>query len=166
MIIILFLLIPYIICDLCKIKKEEGNKIIFNFEDAIRLQIFTSSSNHVTLEIKSCNSKILNLNNYCKQDSQIKLITHGFMERWRMDTRWDWVEDMKNEFFNSTERHKLCVIAVDWKELATGGLIPNYWKAISNMKIAGELAAVVLNNSKINIKNVHCIGFSLGGKFT
>jgi hypothetical protein len=133
-------------------------------DEIVRLRVFTTKEKFETIEILKCSLKMININRFCKADSKIKLITHGFAETWRMDNRWDWVDDMKNEFFKLTEIKNLCIIAVDWKELATGGLIPNYWKAISNMKIAGELVAVVLNNSKINIKNVHCIGFSLGGR--
>ena len=64
----------------CKI--DAGSKIIFKFEDAVRLQIFKTKDKYETLEIKACHLNGLNLNNYCKSDSEIKLIVHGFMERW------------------------------------------------------------------------------------
>ena len=56
----------------CKI--DAGSKIIFKFEDAVRLQIFKTKDKYESIS--------LNLNNYCKSDSEIKLIVHGFMERW------------------------------------------------------------------------------------
>lgn len=92
-----------------------------------------------------------------------KFITHGFAETWRMEYRWNWVEDMKNAMLNSTDSAKLCIIAVDWEDLARGGkVIMNYWKAIDNMKIAADIMTNYLLKNKINEKNFHCIGFSLG----
>ena len=154
-------IVPFVSSTSCQVDKG-NNKLVFKYEDSVRLHIFKTKNKYETLEIKGCHSKSLTLNSFCNPNSKIKLIVHGFMERWRMETRWDWVDDLKNEFFNLSDSNELCIIAVDWKELATGGVIPNYWKAISNMKIAGELIANVLNNSNIDIKKTHCIGFSLG----
>ena len=144
----------------CKI--DSGDRVISEFENAVRLHIFTTKGKYETLEVKQCHLDGINLNKNCKSTSRVKLIVHGFMERWNMKTRWNWIEDLKNELFDSPDSNNLCIIAVDWKELGTGGEIPNYWQAISNMKIAGELISTVLNNSNIDIKKTHCVGFSLG----
>jgi hypothetical protein len=37
-----------------------------------------------------------------------------------MQNRWDWVNDLKNELFDSIESTNLCIIAVDWEKLAQG----------------------------------------------
>jgi hypothetical protein len=70
---------------------------------------------------------------------------------------------MKNEMLKTNEADSLCIIAVDWAELAKGGIfVPNYWKAMSNMRIAGEIISTYMKSNSMNEKNVHCIGFSLG----
>ena len=63
-----------------------------------------------------------------------------------MTNRWNWVDKMISEMLSSNEASKLCVIALDWKELANGGsaIFSNYWKAISNMKISGDLVTEFL----------------------
>jgi hypothetical protein len=37
-----------------------------------------------------------------------------------MQNRWDWINDLKNEFFDSNEATNLCIIVVDWEKLAQG----------------------------------------------
>ena len=94
--------------------------------------------------------------------SKFKLLVHGFAETWNMTYRWNWVSDLKNEMLKTSEAASLCVIAVDWKELARGGLIANYFKAIKNMQIAADIMSSYLREMRVNEKNVHCVGFSLG----
>jgi hypothetical protein len=77
-----FLFISYLVGINANCKIDSGSKIIFKFEDSVRLQIFKTKDKYETLEVKACHMSGLNLNNYCKSDSKIKLITHGFMERW------------------------------------------------------------------------------------
>jgi len=133
----------------------------------IRLHVFTSENNNKTFEIafiQNANQTEFKLNSICdSKKSLLKFIIHGFAETWNMTNRWNWVKDMRNEMFKSNESSKLCIIIVDWKELARGGdHISNYWKAISNMKIAADLLVKYFSVNIINEKNMHCIGFSLG----
>lgn len=81
-----------------------------------------------------------------------------------MTNRWNWVDKMVSEMLMSTDRSYLCVVVVDWKELANGGsaIFSNYWKAISNMKIAGDLVTEFLRVNYVDAEKIHCIGFSLG----
>lgn len=90
------------------------------------------------------------------QTCSIKIIAHGYAERWSMDFRWDWVAEMKNEILNNTAKESYCVIAVDWEK---GAREVNFITAVANADIAGlHLAEFILNN-KIDPKRLHCIGF-------
>lgn len=134
----------------------------------VRLQVFTVENLTKTIE----------LNNSLRDDqlkSQLKticdpvkkpltkFIVHGFAETWNMTYRWNWVNDMKKELLKSSDSDKMCLIILDWKELAKGGdLISNYWKAISNMNLAADLMVKFFSLNKIDENKMHCIGFSLG----
>ena len=132
---------------------------------SVRLHVLTAENQNRSFEIKYNQFEKNQFSNVCSEKSKplLKFIVHGFSETWNMTYRWNWVNDMAAEMFKSSESSKLCVIAVDWKELAKGGdLISNYWKAISNMQIAADLLTEFFKYNKINEKNMHCIGFSLG----
>ena len=140
------------------------NQIIYCLE-VVRLHVLTAENQNRSFEIKYNQFEKNQFSNVCSEKSKplLKFIVHGFSETWNMTYRWNWVNDMAAEMFKSSESSKLCVIAVDWKELAKGGdLISNYWKAISNMQIAADLLTEFFKYNKINEKNMHCIGFSLG----
>ena len=129
-------------------------------EHTVRFHIFTSTKNSIDL-IKDKN---LNISSICNPKTRFnyKFIVHGFAETWNMTFRWDWVKDMIDEMLKSNDFKNLCVIVVDWAELARGGtLIMNYWKAIDNMKVTSDIMANYLNRMSLNEKNFHCIGFSL-----
>jgi hypothetical protein len=138
--------------------------------DRIGLHAFYLENSMITktsLEITNCASDGARLHGVCKTKSKIKLIVHGFAERWNMTTRWDWVKIIINEMLISNEANQLCVIAIDWKELANGGyLLANYLNAIQNMNNAGEIVANILYSANQHRTptpyDVHCIGFSLG----
>ncbi len=51
-----------------------------------------------------------------------------------------------------------------FQELANGGseIFPNYWKAISNMQVLGDLLTEFFRVNRIDEEQMHCIGFSLG----
>ncbi|CAF3731459.1 unnamed protein product [Adineta steineri] len=93
------------------------------------------------------------------QTCSIKIIAHGYAERWNMDWRWDWVQDMKNEMFSNKTKENLCVIAVDWEK---GAREANFITAVANADIAGQHLAEFIQNNHIDPKRLHCIGFSLG----
>ncbi|CAF0813991.1 unnamed protein product [Rotaria sp. Silwood1] len=93
------------------------------------------------------------------QNCSIKLIAHGYAERWNMDWRWDWVKDMKNELLNNKVKENFCVIAIDWEK---GAREINFITAVANADIAGEHLAEFIQNNHIDPKRLHCIGFSLG----
>ena len=86
----------------------------------------------------------------------IKIIAHGYAERWNMDWRWDWVADLKNEILNRTTNENYCVVAVDWER---GAREVNFITAVANSDIAGEHLATFLQNNNIDPKRLHCIGF-------
>ena len=52
---------------------------------------------------------------------------HGFAETWNMSFRWNWVNNVKRELLRSTDSEKICLIAVDWRELAYGILSFPYY---------------------------------------
>lgn len=134
-------------------------------ESVVRLHIITSERVNTSFELKYDYFKANEFSKACPGDSKplLKFIMHGFAETWHMSFRWNWIDSMLEELFKTPEASKLCVIVVDWKELANGGkLISNYWKAISNMKIAGDLMTEFFRVNPIEEKNMHCIGFSLG----
>ena len=145
---------------------------MYNSSDAvIRFQVFTLEKGQQTFEIRFNKTFALNstgprfLSDICNVKSgKVKLITHGFAETWNMTYRWDWVKEFKDEMLRTPyeESSKLCVVAVDWKELARGGDVGNYWRAIKNMDVAADLMSKYLFENGINEENVHCIGFSLG----
>jgi hypothetical protein len=144
---------------------KEQNKKSDEIIPSIRFHALIDFNRNKTIEIKRHYESKNDLNLICPQSSKpfIKLIVHGFAETWNMSFRWNWVSALTREMFRSVESEKLCVIAVDWKELARGGtIIANYWTAIENMKITGDLMVEYFRNNKINEKNLHCIGFSLG----
>ena len=128
---------------------------------SVRFHVFTKNNENVSFDLKNIR---YSLNKTCSPTKLLhKFIVHGFAERWNMNWRWNWVESLIKELNNSLEAPNLCLIAVDWEELAKGGLlIANYWKAIDNMKIAAEIMVNYLKENRINEKNMHCIGFSLG----
>ncbi|RNA24596.1 pancreatic triacylglycerol lipase [Brachionus plicatilis] len=132
-----------------------------NSENTVRFHIFNPIKNSIDL----VKEKNFNIAKICdpKTRFRYKFIVHGFAETWNMTFRWDWVKDMIEEMLISEESKTLCIIAVDWAELARGGtLIMNYWKAIDNMKIASVIMSNYLKKMDLNEKNFHCIGFSLG----
>ena len=144
----------------------------YNSSDAVvRFHVFTLRNGQQTFEIRFDKTTALDstgpwlLKDICNVNaSKFKLITHGFAETWNMTYRWDWVKEFKDEMLRTPyeEASKLCVVAVDWKELARGGEVGNYWKAIKNMDIAADLMSKYLYGNGVNETNVHCIGFSLG----
>jgi hypothetical protein len=70
---------------------------------------------------------------------------------------------MKNEMLQSEEGPRLCIVIMDWEELARGGrVIANYWQAIKNMNRAAELVSAYFHSSRVDESHIHCIGFSLG----
>jgi len=127
----------------------------------LRLHVFTSGNISISIDL---NNNPANLSDICNKTKPLyKFIVHGFYEEWNMTFRWNWVNDLKNEMLKSKNADSLCVIALDWKELAKGDhLIANYWKAISNMHIAADMLTLYLNVEQVKNKHVHCIGFSLG----
>ena len=90
------------------------------------------------------------------QTCPIKVIAHGYAERWNMDWRWDWVADMKNEILSNRTKENYCVIAVDWEK---GAREANFITAVANADIAGYHLADFIQNNKIDPKRLHCIGF-------
>ncbi|CAF0852606.1 unnamed protein product [Didymodactylos carnosus] len=98
-------------------------------------------------------------NNYKQlRTCKIKLIAHGYAERWNMDFRWDWVKGIKDEVLKY-EKEDYCVVAIDWER---GAREINYITAIGNADTAGRHLATFINDNKIDIEKIHCIGFSLG----
>ncbi|CAF3869756.1 unnamed protein product [Rotaria sp. Silwood1] len=93
------------------------------------------------------------------KDCSIKLIAHGYAERWNMDWRWDWVKEIKDELLSSKTKENLCVIAIDWEK---GAREINFITAVGNADIAGQHVAEFIQNNNIDPKLLHCIGFSLG----
>ena len=137
---------------------------IFSFkkEDSVKLHLFTNKNQNASFDLR--NTSFL-LNKICNTsvNPMYKFIVHGFAERWNMDWRWDWVGSMIKELNQSKDASRLCIIAVDWAELSKGGIVvANYWKAIQNMYTVAEIMVNYLNVSRIDEKNMHCIGFSLG----
>ena len=134
-------------------------------DSVVRLHIITSERVNTSFELKYGQFESNVFEKACPKDKKplLKFIMHGFAETWQMSFRWNWIDSMIDEMFKNPEASKLCVIVVDWKELANGGkLISNYWKAISNMRIAGDLITEFFRVNPIQEKNMHCIGFSLG----
>ncbi|UJR25157.1 hypothetical protein I4U23_006515 [Adineta vaga] len=86
----------------------------------------------------------------------LKLIAHGYAERWNMDWRWDWVKDMKNEMLSNKTKENLCVVAIDWEK---GAREVNFITAVGNADIAGQHLAEFIQNNDIGPKRLHCIGF-------
>ncbi|CAF0852208.1 unnamed protein product [Adineta ricciae] len=89
----------------------------------------------------------------------IKLIAHGYAERWNMDWRWDWVKDMKDEMLSNKTQENLCVVAIDWEK---GAREANFITAVGNADVAGRHLAEFIQDNHIEPKRLHCIGFSLG----
>ncbi len=90
------------------------------------------------------------------QSCSIKLIAHGYAERWNMDWRWDWVKDLKNEILSNTTKENFCVIAIDWER---GAREANFITAVANADISGQHLAEFIQNNRIDPKRLHCIGF-------
>jgi hypothetical protein len=90
------------------------------------------------------------------QTCSIKLIAHGYAERWNMDFRWDWVQDMKNEILSNKTKTNYCVIAIDWER---GAREANFITAVANADISGQHLAEFIQNNRIDPKRLHCIGF-------
>ena len=90
------------------------------------------------------------------QTCSIKLIAHGYAERWNMDWRWDWVEEMKNEILSNKTKENFCVIAIDWEK---GAREINFITAVTNADISGQHLAEFIQNNRIDPKRLHCIGF-------
>jgi hypothetical protein len=90
------------------------------------------------------------------QTCSIKLIAHGYAERWNMDWRWDWVAEMKNEILSNKTKGNFCVMAIDWEK---GARHANYIRAVANADMAGEHIAEFIQKNKIDPKRLHCIGF-------
>ena len=86
----------------------------------------------------------------------IKIIAHGYAERWNMDWRWDWVADLKNEILSNRTKEKYCVIAIDWEK---GAREANFITAVANADIAGQHLAEFIDNNRIDPKRLHCTGF-------
>lgn len=86
----------------------------------------------------------------------IKLIAHGYAERWSMGWRWDWVGEMKNEILNNKNKENYCVIAIDWER---GAREINFITAVANADISGQHLAEFIQNNHIDPKRLHCIGF-------
>ena len=130
---------------------------------SIRLHAFISEKNkNISFEInynKKDSELKSQLSTICdlKKKILIKFIIHGFAETWNMSTRWNWVKVLKDELFKSEDSAKLCILIVDWRELARGGeIISNYWKAIFNMNIVADLLTKFLSFNTINQNNMHC----------
>ena len=90
------------------------------------------------------------------QTCAIKLIAHGYAERWNMDWRWDWVTEMKNEILNNKNKENYCVIAIDWEK---GAREINFITAVANADISGQHLAEFIYNNHIDPNRLHCIGF-------
>lgn len=131
---------------------------------SVRLHVFTNNDQTRSFDVIQDLNSNQTISSICNSSkSLVKLITHGFAETWNMSFRWNWVNNVKRELLRSTDSEKICLIAVDWRELAYGGvLIANYWNAISNMNRAADIASEFLNANKVHERDVHCIGFSLG----
>ena len=91
----------------------------------------------------------------------IKLIAHGYAERWNMDWRWDWVAELKNEILSNRTKENYCVIAVDWEK---GAREANFITAVANADIAGYHLADFVQNNQLDPKRLHCIGFRWVGE--
>lgn len=89
----------------------------------------------------------------------IKLLAHGYAERWNMDWRWDWVKEMKDEMLSNRTKENLCVVAIDWER---GAREANFITAVGNADLAGHQLAEFVHDNRIDPKRLHCIGFSLG----
>lgn len=158
------------LCHGCKNKANLANKLKYDpYLYTVRLHVYTSHAYH-KIDVRTDPPEQF-LSTVCAKKPLLKLIVHGFSERWNMSVRWNWVEPMKNEMLKKTdlnpEAHSVCVIVVDWEELAKGGdLVANYWRAISNMRVAAEFMTSYFHRAGLDsdhkAKNMHCIGFSLG----
>jgi hypothetical protein len=142
--------------------------------DEIRFHVYASQNYSKIIDVNFNKLKLNqteSLTSSCSHDGKkyrpIKLIVHGFAEKWNMEYRWDWVKDMKNEMLrlqsdNDSSIIEPCVVILDWEELARGGVIANYFKAIENMQKTSKLMIDYFSANPINEKTLHCIGFSLG----
>ena len=90
------------------------------------------------------------------RNCSVKLIAHGYAERWNMDWRWDWVAEMKTAIFRNKTKEKICVIAIDWEK---GAREINFITAVANADISGQHLAEFIQNNHIDPKRLHCIGF-------
>lgn len=151
-----FLILLFNSQSLAKQKKQNKN------ENTVRFHVFTTNKNTSIDLIQNSDTSISSTCTPGSRDNY-KLIVHGFAETWNMTFRWDWVKVLIDEMLISEDSKSLCIIAVDWAELAKGGkLIMNYWKAIDNMKITAEIMSTYMHKMAMNEKKFHCIGFSLG----
>lgn len=131
--------------------------------DSVKLHVFTAKNINRTFTLESNAMPKDHLASVCPEQSLYKFIVHGFAETWDMNFRWNWVDVMIKEMLKTPEASRLCIIVLDWEKLAKGGsIIPNYWKAINNMKIAANLMTDFFSSNQINENKMHCIGFSLG----
>ena len=134
---------------------DDGN------EHVVRLRVFVDNGN-ATFVLRANSTTNRTLGSVCNTTARplVKLIAHGFAENWQMVVRWDWVSEMRREMLKSTDSAKLCIVVIDWKELAYGsdGVVANYMNAIANMQVAADLITPFFNQSRVNASNVHCIG--------
>jgi hypothetical protein len=90
------------------------------------------------------------------QNCSIKLLAHGYAERWNMGWRWDWIAETKNEMLSDNRKENLCVIAIDWEK---GAREINFITAVANADVSGLHLAEFIQNNNIDPKRLHCIGF-------
>lgn len=160
-----FIFIAALMCLATAVESATIEKRLFDYDypesETVRLRVFTTSGANRTIDVKNITDRI---STSCDSTRPyFKLIVHGFAEAWNMNLRWNWVESVVREMSKSNESAKLCIIVVDWEELAKGGkYIANYWKSMQNMNLAAELMSVYFSAHKLHERNVHCIGFSLG----
>ena len=119
------------------------------------LHIFTRANIDKPISVKWTNA-----DKWSKEKSletcTIKLIAHGYAERWDMDWRWDWVAEMKNEMLGPQTKENYCVVAIDWEK---GAREVNFITAVGNADIAGQHLAEFIENNRIDPDRLHCIGF-------
>ncbi|XP_015838834.2 lipase member H-A [Tribolium castaneum] len=87
-----------------------------------------------------------------------KIVIHGY----NSDRNLNVLIEIKKQYFNRTT--DLNIFFVDWSSLAAG---PCYPAAVWNTRHVGECTSQLVDRIKeLGAKNIHLIGFSLGGQLT
>jgi hypothetical protein len=108
------------------------NNVVLSKCNVIRLHIFTSESTLIPADVlilsEEQSSPIYNLTlaSACNSTTRprLKLIVHGFGTNWtnlKVNTSkdFDWISAMKDELLKLDDANEMCVLIVDWAELAS-----------------------------------------------